>query len=83
VVRCHIRTVSYRFVGQPGTTFVYDGDTWRIPMSGDIELLASTVITYEFEGKSLPLDVGPLDQFGTGTVPVPPKQLPEPKRSTP
>jgi hypothetical protein len=83
VVTCHIQIVSYRFVGQPGTTFDYDGDAWRIPMSGDIELLASTATTYECGGKSLPIDAGPLDDFGTRTVPLPRKQLPVPQRSTP
>ncbi|HVX30106.1 MAG TPA: hypothetical protein VHA53_06460, partial [Nitrolancea sp.] len=25
---CHIETVSYKFVGEPGTEFRYDGDTY-------------------------------------------------------
>src|SRR5229473_148772 len=39
-VTCHIATVSYRFVGDPGSEFRYDGDTWHVPRSGSIELIA-------------------------------------------
>src|SRR5260370_22581466 len=68
---CHIETVSYRFVGDPGTEFHYDGDTWRVPRSGSIELIASHSTTYHVGGRSLPLHVWPRDEFGTRTVPLP------------
>jgi len=71
-VTCHIATVSYRFVGEPGTEFRYDGDAWRVPKSGVIELIASKgAADYQFNGRSLPLDVWPRDEFGTRTVPLP------------
>lgn len=73
VTTCGISTVSYRFVGEPGTEFRYDGDTWRVPNTGSIELIAAKrATTYEAGGKSgLPLEVWPRDEFGTRTVPLP------------
>jgi hypothetical protein len=68
---CHITTVSYRFVGDPGTEFRYDGDTWHVPRSGSIELIASSATTYQIGGRTLPLDLWPRDEFGTRTVPLP------------
>ncbi len=74
-VTCHIPTVSYRFVGDPGTEFSYDGETWRVPWSGWIELIASKEATeYQVNGRSLPLEVWPRDEFGTRTVPLPVKR---------
>ena len=71
-VTCHIVTVSYRFVGEPGTEFRYDGNTWHVPPEGSIELIASpTATAYEANGRSLPLEVWPRDEFGTRTVPLP------------
>jgi hypothetical protein len=71
-VTCHIATVSYRFVGDPGTEFRYDGDTWRIPQRGWIELVASrTASAYQVGEHSLPLEVWPRDAFGTRIVPLP------------
>jgi len=71
-VECNIKTVSYRFVGAAGTEFRYDGETFRVPAAGTIELLASKKATeYEISGKTLPLDVWPADEFGARTVPLP------------
>jgi hypothetical protein len=71
-VECNIKTVSYRFVGAAGTEFRYDGETFRVPAAGSIELLASKKATeYEIGGKTLPLDVWPADEFGARTVPLP------------
>lgn len=71
-VECNIKTVSYRFVGTAGTEFRYDGETFRVPASGSIELLASRKATaYQIGGKTLPLDVWPIDAFGARTVPLP------------
>ena len=67
---CHIGTVSYRFVGTPGATFVYSGTRYAIPASGWVELLGGETIYLAANGRSLPLDVWPLDAFGTRTVPV-------------
>jgi hypothetical protein len=73
VTTCGISTVSYRFVGEPGTEFRYDGDSYRVPNTGSIELIASKGrTTYEAgRSNSLPLDVWPRDEFGTRTVPLP------------
>ena len=69
---CHITTTSHRFVGNPGSTFRYDGETFRIPARGWIELVASPkATTYEMAGRSLPLNVFPRDGFGTETVQLP------------
>ncbi|HWW62855.1 MAG TPA: hypothetical protein VN181_15885 [Thermoanaerobaculia bacterium] len=71
-VTCGIKTTSYRFVGAPGTTFRYDGDKFTVPASGDIELIAAKRATsYEFDGRALPLEVWPKDDFGMRTVPLP------------
>jgi hypothetical protein len=68
---CHISTVSYRFVGEPGTQFRYDGDAWTVPASGAIELIAGRASEYQIAGKSLPLLVWPRDEFGMRSVPLP------------
>lgn len=74
-VVCNIRTVSYKFVGEPNTEFRYAGDRYRVPVGGTIELIASPkAVEYQFEGKSLPLDVWAADEFGTRTVPLPKPQ---------
>lgn len=71
---CHIETVSYKFVGEPGTVFTYDGEDFRVPSSGWIELLASRKpAIYRAGGRQLPLDVWPRDEFGMRTVPLPSK----------
>jgi len=70
---CGIKTVGYRFVGTPGTTFRYEGDAYTVPAEGWIELVTSRRKTTEYQanGKVLPLDVWPIDQFGFRTVPLP------------
>ncbi|HVR40566.1 MAG TPA: hypothetical protein VMU84_15830 [Thermoanaerobaculia bacterium] len=71
-VTCGIKTVSYRFVGAPGTQFRYDGETFTVPASGDIELIAGKRATeYQIAGRTLPLEVWPKDEFGMRTVPLP------------
>ena len=71
-VECGIKTVSYRFQGEPGTEFRYDGETFRVPEGGEIELLAAKKATdYVIGGKTLPLDVFPADEFGARTIPMP------------
>lgn len=71
VASCGITTVSYRFVGTPGTPFRYDGTDYVIPANGSIELLAGKHSTeYQHAGRQLPLEVWPRDEFGTRTVPV-------------
>lgn len=79
VTTCHIKTVSYRFVGDAGTTFRYDGATYSIPATGAVEIIASRKSEYEnVSGRQLPLDVWPIDEFGTRTVPVTPRE-PDPR----
>lgn len=70
---CGIKTVGYRFVGQPGQTFRYEGDEYVVPAGGAIELIASRrpAAEYEANGRALPLEVWPIDQFGFRTVPLP------------
>src|SRR5690242_6260752 len=70
---CHIATVSYKFVGDPGTQFRYDGDTYLVPESGSIELVSSRAENYEVNGRSLPLNLWPKDNFGMRTIPLPKK----------
>jgi hypothetical protein len=74
VVSCGIETVGYRFVGKPGQQFRYAGETYTVPGEGSIELIATRrrTTTYAYEGRSLPLDVWPRDQFGLREVPLPP-----------
>jgi hypothetical protein len=73
-------TVSYRFVGTPGTPFRYEGSDYVIPATGSIELLAGKHSTeYENAGRQLPLDIGPRDAFGTRTVPVGQQQAAAPQ----
>lgn len=72
VVTCHQGTVSYRFVGEPGTTFLYEGDLYSVPKSGSIELIGhGGAREYQVADRKLPLEVWPMDQFGTRTVPLP------------
>jgi hypothetical protein len=71
---CGIETVSYKFVGDPGTKFRYAGDTYVVPQSGSIELLASRADEYQIDGRALPLNVWPKDAFGMRTVPLPHQQ---------
>jgi hypothetical protein len=69
---CHIRVVSHKFVGAPATVFSYAGDQYSIPPTGWIELIAEKgADTYEFNGRALPLNIFPLDDFGTETISVP------------
>ena len=72
VVVCHTGTVSYRFVGTPGATFTYGGTRYSLPTAGSIELLSEqTDHNYlAANGRTLPLDVWPIDAFGTRTVPL-------------
>jgi hypothetical protein len=71
-VTCHTGTVSYKFVGTPGATFTYAGATYSVPRSGWIELLSDNdnTVYLAANGRSLPLDVWPIDAFGTRTVPI-------------
>ena len=72
VVTCHKGAVSYKFVGTPGTKFVYGGDQYVLPIEGTIEVISAPHASdYLLAGNKLPVDVGPLDAFGTRTVTVP------------
>lgn len=69
---CGIRTVSYRFVGDPGRAFRYEGDTYHIPRTGSIELIAGRrTKSYEIDGRPVPLDLSPIDGFGSRIVELP------------
>jgi hypothetical protein len=72
VVTCHHGTVSYKFVGAPGTTFSYMGESYSVPKRGWIELIRDGGdTTYTIAEKTLPLEVWPINEFGTRTVPLP------------
>src|SRR5215210_8086135 len=72
VVTCHTGTVSYRFVGAPGTTFRYMGETYSVPASGSIELIGhGGDREYQIGERVLPLEVWPINEFGSRTVPLP------------
>jgi len=71
-VTCGIRTVGYRFSGQPGQQFRYAGENFTIPEEGWIELIADKKhTTYRIQDQTLPLESWPLNQFGFGEVPLP------------
>lgn len=70
-VTCGIETVGYRFIGPAGRKLRYAGDTYEIEGDGDLELIADKRRkTYAVDGRSLPLDVWPRDEFGFREVPV-------------
>ena len=72
VVTCHHGTVSYKFVGAPGTTFRYMGESYTVPKRGWIELVRDGGDTnYQVAGRTLELEVWPINEFGTRTVPLP------------
>jgi hypothetical protein len=71
-VTCHAGAVSYKFVGAPGTQFTYTGKQYTVPQRGWIELIShGRDSQYAANGRELPLDVWPADEFGTRTVPLP------------
>jgi hypothetical protein len=71
-VTCGISTVGYRFRGTPGQQFRYAGDSYKVPADGWVELIADNKrTTYAIQGRTLPLDVWPRDQFGFRDVPLP------------
>lgn len=72
---CHIETVAYRFVGAAGRTFQYDGETFVMPATGSIEIIADKRATeYRVASLTLPLNVWPRDEFGIRTVSLPSNQ---------
>jgi hypothetical protein len=70
-VTCHSGAVSYKFVGAPGTQFTFGDKTWTVGAKGWIELLSYGEQTYHANGRDLELNVWPIDEFGTRTVPLP------------
>lgn len=70
-VTCHAGAVSYKFVGAPGTKLTFSGRTYTVGAKGWIELLSGGEQTYQANGRDLPLNVWPIDDFGTRTVPLP------------
>ena len=71
-VTCHAGAVSYKFVGAPGTQFTYTGKQYTVPQRGWIELIShGSDSQYAANGRDLALDVWPIDDFGTRTVPLP------------
>ena len=79
-VSCGIRTVGYRFEGEPGQKFRYAGDEYTIPEEGWVELLADRrKTTYLVNKQNIALENLSLNQFGFGvvTLPAPPTMLAE------
>lgn len=70
---CNIKTVGWRFHGQPGQAFRYAGDTYHIPAQGWVELIADRRrTTYAFNGQTLSLSEESLrDPFGFRDVTLP------------
>lgn len=70
-VTCGITTVGYRFVGPQGRTFRYSGVTYAIDSTGYVELIANPRrTTFAHAGRSLPLNVWPLNEFGFRQVTI-------------
>jgi hypothetical protein len=71
-VVCQSGTVSYKFTGTPGSVFTYAGAQYSVPPAGWIELLGEGKDRNYLAatGRTLPLDVWPIDAFGTRTVPL-------------
>ena len=72
-VTCGIRVVGFHFEGVAGQRFELSGKSWTIGREGFSELLSDGETTYEFEGRTLPLDAGPLDSVSMRVI-----QLPKP-----
>jgi hypothetical protein len=70
-VTCHSGAVSYKFVGAPGTQFTFAGTRYSVSAKGWIELLSGGEQSYQANGRDLPLNVWPIDDFGTRSVPLP------------
>ena len=69
-VTCGIHVVSVNFSGTPGYVLSYDGEHYRLPIAGTVEVLANPrLTTYEANGRVRPLS-GPIDDFGTMHVTV-------------
>jgi hypothetical protein len=68
-VTCGIRTVSVLFIGEPGKPFDFDGDSYVVPLAGQIELIAGRRSkSYRVANQQLSLEPWPLDGFGRRTV---------------
>jgi len=71
-VTCQSGAVSYKFVGTPGTEFTYTGKQYVVPPRGWIELIGhGRDSRYAANGRDLPLETWPMDEFGTRTVTLP------------
>ncbi|HEX7706273.1 MAG TPA: hypothetical protein VF701_07440 [Thermoanaerobaculia bacterium] len=71
-VSCGIKTVGYRFTGEPGQQFRYAGATYVIPEEGWVEVVANKrQKNYLINGSTLPLVGGPHNQFGFLEVALP------------
>ena len=69
---CHVKFVSFAFSGKPGTPITYHGETYIIPESGSIELIAQrNDFAFEAAGYRLQVsDQTQRDEFGSGHVAV-------------
>src|SRR5688500_16225020 len=66
---CGIKVVSYKFVGNAGTSLVYGNRSVVIPQHGVIELVAQKdQTTFKVAGKSFQIQSTTADEFGTATV---------------
>jgi hypothetical protein len=73
-VTCGIKTVGYRFSGQPGQQVGYAGETFTIPVEGFVEVISlPKLATYSVDGRVLPLEDGisPLDGFSFRWITLP------------
>lgn len=69
---CHIKFVSFSFIGAAGTSVSYHGEKYTIPAGGQIELLAQQgEYTFEAAGYTLHVDdTTPRDEFGSASIHV-------------
>src|SRR5438477_12932025 len=68
---CSIAVVGFKFIGTPGQTFELAMKSYQIEKHGFIELISDGETTYSYEGRTLPLTVWPVNEFGMIEVHLP------------
>lgn len=68
---CTIHTIAFRFEGNTGQRLEFGGVTYTIGKWRYIDLIANGETTYRYEGRELPINVWPADDFGFVHVRLP------------